>query len=452
MANGLSLWQKSWQLLDRGLFGAPSQGDGLLARALRILRYPYAILRDLLGGELTLRATGLVYATLLALIPLIALCFALLKAVDAHRDLEPFLLEFFRPVGEAGPVITHRIMIFAENVSGGLVGILGFTVLLWTLVGAVKKIEDSLNYVWQVRRARSIARRVLEYVALLVIGPLVIAAVIAFSKLAFDRVSSYAINDFTFGTQLVNFAIGTAPYVLVTALFTAIYMVIPNTRVRFLPALVGAFAAGVFWAGIGKAFTAMVLYTSRLTLVYAGFAVVIAVFVWTYLGWLILLAGAQLAFYLQNPQNLRLGHSPMRLTGTDRERLALEIMARVAAGHHAGHAAASIDQLARQLALPASIVTDMTEKLESDGLLAISDECHLFPGREIASIPVAQILASARSYGWGEPLHPRSSLPGVMEVQKAVEQAWHAAVAQRTLADLVGAGDRSAAPANWPPV
>ena len=182
MANGLSLWQKFWQLLDRGLFGSPSEGDGLVARTLRVLRYPYAILRDLLSGELTLRATGLVYATLLALIPLIALSFALLKAVDAHRDLEPFLLEFFRPVGEAGPVITHRIMVFAENVSGGLVGILGFTVLLWTLVGAVKKIEDSLNYVWQVRRARSIARRVLEYVALLVIGPLVIAAVIAFSK------------------------------------------------------------------------------------------------------------------------------------------------------------------------------------------------------------------------------------------------------------------------------
>src|SRR6188768_1895816 len=449
MADGLSLWQKSWQLLDRGLFGAPSQGDGLLARALRILRYPYAILRDLLGGELTLRATGLVYATLMALIPLIALSFALLKAVDAHRDLEPFLLEFFRPVGEAGPVITHRIMVFAENVSGGLVGILGFTVLLWTLVGAVKKIEDSLNYVWQVRRARSIARRMLEFVALLIIGPLVIAAVITFSKLAFDRVSSYAIHDFTFGTQLVNFAIGLAPYVLVTALFTSIYMVMPNTRVRFWPAVIGAFAAGVFWAAIGKAFTAMVLYTTRLTLVYAGFAVVVAVFVWTYLGWLILLAGAQLAFYLQNPQNLRLGHSPMRLSGTDRERLALEIMARVAAGHRDGHAPSSIDQLARQLALPGSIVTDMTEKLESDGLLAISDECHLFPGREISSIPLTQIIASARSYGWGEPLHPRASLPAVIEVQRAVEQAWHSAVESRTLADLVAGTAQQAARPDW---
>lgn len=437
----LSLWQRFWQMLDQALFGPVSLGPGLLARLMRILRYPYAILRDLIGGELTLRATGLVYATLLALIPLVAFSFALLKAVDAHGELEPFLREFFRPVGESGSAITHRLMVFAENVSGGLVGILGFTLLLWTLVGTFKKIEDSLNYVWQVRRARSIPRRVLEYIALLVVGPLVIAAVIASSKLAFDRVSSYAIQDFTFGAQLVNFTISLAPYVLVTALFTAIYMVMPNTRVRFGPAVVGALSAGIFWAFIGKLFTAMVLYTSRLTLVYAGFAVIIALFVWTYLGWLILLAGAQLAFYLQNPQNLRLGHSPMRLSGTDRERLALEIMARVGAGHHAGDPPASVDQLARQLALPGSVVTDMTEKLESDGLLAISDDSHLFPGREISSIPLTQIIDSARSFGWGQPMHAAVPLPAIAEVQETMEQAWHSACAHRTLADLVASVD-----------
>ena len=98
-------------MLDRALFGPHTLGDDLFARALRVLRFPYAILRDLLGGELTLRATGLVYATLLALIPLIALSFAVLKAIGAHRELEPFLLEFFRPVGDAGVQITHRLQL-----------------------------------------------------------------------------------------------------------------------------------------------------------------------------------------------------------------------------------------------------------------------------------------------------------------------------------------------------
>ncbi len=67
---------------------------------MRLLRYPYALLRDLLNGELTLRATGLVYTTFLALIPAVALTFAVLKAFGAHRELEPLILEFFRPIGD----------------------------------------------------------------------------------------------------------------------------------------------------------------------------------------------------------------------------------------------------------------------------------------------------------------------------------------------------------------
>lgn len=423
-------------MLDRALFGPHTLGHNLLARALRVLRYPYAIIRDLLGGELTLRATGLVYATLLALIPLIALSFAVLKAVGAHRELEPFLLEFFRPVGDAGVQITHRLMLFAENVSGSLVGIVGFALLLWTLLGTVKRLEDALNFVWRVQNARSIARRVVEYAALLIVGPIAIAIVIGFSKLAFDS-ASHAAQGIGVGEGAVKSLIVLAPYALVTGLFTVVYFVVPNTRVRLLPALGGALAAGISWAAIGKAFTALVLSTSRLTLVYAGFAVVVAVFVWTYLGWLILLAGAQLSFYLQNPQNLRLGHQILRLSGHEQERLALDIMARVAQRHHAGEAPGTIDSVSRWLGLPGSTIGDMAEYLEHTGLLAIADDGRLFPARDIASIPVRQILESVRSRSSGHHPHPRSSIPGVQQLQEKLEGAWRAAVGERTLLDLI---------------
>jgi membrane protein len=431
------MWQKFWNLLDRALFGPHTLGAGLLARGLRVLRYPYAIIRDLIGGELTLRATGLVYATLLALIPLIALSFAVLKAFDAHRELEPLLLEFFRPVGDAGPQITQRLMQLAENVSGGLVGVIGLALLLWTLVGTVKKIEDSMNFVWRVQRARSIPRRVMEFVALVTLGPLVIAAVIAFSKLAFDSVAGHAPQQFTLGAQFARTAIRLAPYAIVTGLFTAMYVLMPNTRVRWWPALTGALTAGFFWAAIGKAFTAMVLYTSRLTLVYAGFAVVVAVFVWTYLGWLILLAGAQLAFYLQNPNYLRLGHATLRLSGKEQERLALDVMARVAQGHRCGEPPWTVDRLGRDLALPGIAVADVTEHLEGAGLLAQAEDGRLFPAREITSITLTEIIDCARAHSAGHEPHPRLSAPGVQRLQETMETAWRAACGQRTLADLI---------------
>jgi len=430
------MWQKFWKLLDHALFGTHTEGNAPLPRLLRVLRYPYAIVRDLIDSELTLRATSLVYITLLALIPLIALAFALLKAFGAQSELEPFLMEFFRPVGDGGPELVRRLMLFAAGVNISLVGVFGLALLLWTLVGTVNRVEDSLNYVWRVQRARSIPRRVIEFVALVTLGPLVVFAVIGFSKVAIDSV------DFSEGAQFAQMAIRFAPYAIVTGLFTVVYIMMPNTRVRFWPALCGGFVAGLAWVALGKGFTGLVIHSSRLTLVYAGFAAVIAVFVWTYVGWLILLTGAQFAFYLQHPNYLRLGHAVLRLSNYEQERLALDIMARVAQGHRAGDAPWTVEQLARLLALPGIAIADMAEHLEKAGLLAQADDSKLFPGREISGITVAEIVTTARTRSSGHEPHPRLSAPGVQRLQTEMERAWRAACGERTLADLIEPGEK----------
>jgi membrane protein len=431
------MWQRIWQLLDHGLFGPHSEGKEPMARLLRGLRYPYAILRDLIGGELTLRATGLVYTSLLALIPAIALSFAVLKAFGAHRELAPFLLEFFRPLGDAGPVMVERLMMFAERVSGGLVGAIGLLLLLWTLVGTVKKVEDSMNFVWRVDRARSILRRVVEFAVLVTLGPLVVVTVIGLSKLALDRVAVVTIEDFTLGQQVAQLLLRLAPFAIVTGLFTAMYVLMPNTRVRMGPAFIGGLAAGITWTSLGKIFTAMVLYTSRLELVYAGFAIVIAAFLWTYLGWLVLLAGAQLSFYLQNPHYLRLGHSLLRLSNDEQERLALDVMARIAMAHRAGDAPWTIERMSRALGLPGIALANMAAHLEKAGLIAQADDGKLFPGREISNITLADVVLCARRHHTGIELPHHVSVPGVLELQQQMERAWRDACGTRTLADLI---------------
>jgi membrane protein len=431
------MWQRFWQLLDHALFGPHTQGPEPLARLLRGLRYPYAILRDLLGGELTLRATGLVYTTLLALIPAIALSFAVLKAFGAHREMAPFLMEFFRPLGESAPLVVARLMGFAERVSGGLVGVLGLVLLLWTLIGTVKKVEDSMNFVWRVDRARSILRRAVEFAILVTLGPLVVATVIGLSKLALDSVAVVTFEDYSLGEQVARWLLSLAPFAIVTGLFTAMYVLMPNTRVRVGPALVGGLAAGITWTALGKMFTAMVIYTSRLELVYAGFAIVVATFLWTYLGWLVLLAGAQLAFYLQNPDYLRLGHAPLRLSNDEQERLALDIMARIAMAHRAGDPPWSIERMSRALALPGIAVANMTAHLEKSGMIAQADDGKLFPGREISNIMLADVVLCARRRHFGIEMPQHLSAPGVIDLQQQMERAWRDACGTRTLADLI---------------
>src|SRR6516165_2676336 len=118
--------QRIWAFLDWCLFGPASTRVGAAGALLRLLRYPYAVVRDLARGEINLRAMGLVYTTLLSLIPLLAFSFAVLKVFGGHRDLQPIVYEFFRPVGDAAAAeLTNLIMGFASHVSGGVVGSVG---------------------------------------------------------------------------------------------------------------------------------------------------------------------------------------------------------------------------------------------------------------------------------------------------------------------------------------
>ena len=118
-----ALWRAFSTLPDRVLFGPASQGGSVAAILLRQGRYPYALLRDLAGGKLNLHAMGLVYASVLSVIPLVALSFGILKFFDAQEVLRPLLQEFFAPMGSAADPFTDRVMDFARKVSGRLVGV-----------------------------------------------------------------------------------------------------------------------------------------------------------------------------------------------------------------------------------------------------------------------------------------------------------------------------------------
>src|SRR5580698_5747015 len=288
------MWVRIWAFLDWCFFGQASARPGLLGTTLRVLRYPYAVLRDLSRGQINLRAMSLVYTTLLSVIPLLAFTFAVLKIFGARRDLEPIVFEFFRPLGTvAAQELTTRVLQFAGRVSSGVVGSVGLALLAWTLIGTIKKVEDSFNFLWHVEQPRSFARRVTEYSALLVAGPVVL---VGFIGLTHQALSSAPLQEvmrlhLPLLQQARAAGIRLAPYVMVSAFFTALYMLVPNTRVQWRAALIG----GVLWAAVGKIFTAFVVYSTRLTIVYAGFAFIVAGLVWTYFGWLILLAGAQLS-------------------------------------------------------------------------------------------------------------------------------------------------------------
>jgi len=421
------MWVRAWNIFDRLFFGPRSNGPGFLAACVRVLRYPYAVIRDLLGGEINLRAMGLVYTTLLSLIPLLAISFAILAAFGVSRDLQPIVFEFFRPMGNPGAAeITSRVMHFVGRVSNRIVGTVGLAVLLWTLIGTIKKVEDSFNFVWRV-----------EYVSLLIIGPILMVGFLALSHAALGSIPMHDVVSLAPLQRLRGVAINVAPYVMVTAFFIVLYMFIPNTRVQLRPALIGALTAGVFWAAVGKVFTNLVVLSTRLTIVYAGFAFIVAALLWTYFGWLILLAGAQLSFYIQNPSYLRLGLRELRLSNVEIEHLALKVMYCIGRARLLAEANWNVPRLAAEFGLPGIAVTRIACALEAAGLIRLSpdDECSL--AREPDAIGVHEILMVARNQKSGDFIARDTRVAAVDALSARLDEAWRAACADETLENLV---------------
>src|SRR5579885_1496407 len=246
------MWARFWSFLGGCFIVTTSKGAGWRARLLRGMRYPYAVLRDLSRGDINLRAMGLVYTTLLSLIPLAAFSFAILKILGGRRDLQTVVYQLFSALGPAGASeVTSRVMEFANSVSGGVVGSVGFALLAWTLVGTIKKVEDSFNFVWRVQQARSFARRVSEYMTLIVVGPVILVVFIGMSRRALESAPIRVLGQLPLLDMLAAAGVKVAPYIMVSAFFTALYLFVPNTRVRWRPALIGALVAGVAWAAVG---------------------------------------------------------------------------------------------------------------------------------------------------------------------------------------------------------
>jgi len=308
---------KNW--IDALVWGDVLQKYGLPGRiVLSVLRNAYAVLRDIISGQLTLRAMSLVYTTLLSVVPLIAVSFSVLKGFGIHKDLEQYLYGVLEPLGDKGVEITDQVMALVNNVNGGVLGGIGLAFFIYTAISMVQKIEESFNYVWYVNKARSFSRRLTDYLLVLLIVPL--AIVVALGAIA-SLGNEVAFQWLTSNTFLGPFFAATTkltPYFVVIVVFTALYKFMPNTRVDFRSALVGGLSGGILWATLGMIFAAFIANSARNQTIYASFAIAITTLIWLYLNWLILLIGAQIAFYFQNPAYLRIGRREPRLSNSMR--------------------------------------------------------------------------------------------------------------------------------------
>ena len=235
----VTLWQETAE-----------QSSALVRAVMNTLKVSYIVIRELAKGELNLRAMSLVFTTLLSLVPLIAVAFSVLKAFGVHNQIEPFLLGVLEPLGPKGPEITANIIGFVQNVKVGVLGSLGVAMLFYTIISLIQKIEYAFNFVWRVKRARTLARRFTDYLSVVMIGPILVVAAMGVAATVLNHnvvLTLQAIEPF--GTLILT-ATKLLPYLMIITAFTFLYKFIPNTNVKFGPALMGATVAGVLWIGV----------------------------------------------------------------------------------------------------------------------------------------------------------------------------------------------------------
>src|ERR1700676_1544461 len=163
------------QRLEVGLFQKSRSMGPPWGPVLRFLRYPAAIMRDWLTGEINIWAMSLAYTTLLSLVPLLVFSFSILKGLGARGDLKLILREFFRPMGGAATQLTESVMQFVVNMRGELLGSIGLGFLVYTVITTIQKVETSFNFVWRVDRPRSFGRRFAEYLSVMILAPILLA-------------------------------------------------------------------------------------------------------------------------------------------------------------------------------------------------------------------------------------------------------------------------------------
>jgi membrane protein len=413
---------------------------------LGLLRFVYALIRDVATTALTLRAMGLVYVTILSIVPALALLFSVLKGLGYHRSkIEPILLNVFEPLGEKGVDITSELIGFVDNVQGGLLGGVGLLLLIYTTISLIGKIEESINYIWRADGTRNLLQRFGEYLSIILIGlPLMLTATALIAAVGSNALVDRMLSIEFLGATAVLIGKLT-PYLIISLFFAMLYWFMPNTRVKFRYALVGGLIGGMLWATCGVLFATFVVNSARNVTIYGSFAIVVVALMWLYISWLILLVGAQASFYAQNPEYLRIGYRQLIIGNQVREQAALSLMLLAAEAFRSGNKASNTNDAATLLHIPGLLLTPVKQRLVAAGLLEIGSRSQLLPARDPSSISLMDVVTAMRTTHDSDVYTGGEWPDSVKSVAKEVNAKVSEILAHRSLYDLL---DETTSPAS----
>ncbi len=245
---------------------------------------------------------------------------------------------------------------------------------LYTVVSLLEKVEEAFNHMWRVKRPRSMLMQFRDYLSMVLVGPMLIfSALGVWGALGNTPLMQSLAEVEVLGTAL-HVLVQVSPTAWIVLAFTFIYLFMPNTRVKPLAALGGAVFAGVMWQVAGWVFAAFVVSSGQQTAIYSIFASLFLFMLWLYVGWIIVLMGARLGYYLQHPDAVYLPQQPTETSVQTRELLAAAVLREVGRRFLNKQTPPTRDELNRDIPVSSLLLEDSLEDLLSYGILSRDDE------------------------------------------------------------------------------
>ena len=410
--------------------------QGMRLNGARCLQVTLLATRNFLNDHCMLRASALAFTSILSLVPFLALTFSVLKGFGVQHRVEPLVMA---QLSGGSQEVASKIIDYIDNTSMGSLGAFGLLALIAAVITLLGNIEEALNAIWGVDETRSLQRKFSDYLSVVIVAPILIFTAISITSFLESQSIMKWLVENSYAGDLLLATLHLVPYMITWIALTFLYIFIPNTSVRILPALLGGVLAGTCWQVAQWGYIYFQVGVANYNVIYGTVAVLPIFMVWIYTSWLIVLFGAEIVHAVQNITVFRRELRTPEINFRLRELLCLAVLQDVVTAFVSGAPCWTAQRLEDELDLPARVLRELLDELVISGLLVtVAGEPATYqPARAPDQVLMTDVLSILRDFGgtW----QPERLTRGEEQLQKIiaeVDAAAKNALSGMTLRDL----------------
>lgn len=387
----------------------------------KVLKTINLSVRSFLSADIQSQACAMTYRTVLAIVPALAMLFALGRGFGLQTLIEKELYSIFHAQREAISRMLAFVDSYLNQASEGIFVGIGILFLLWTLISLVSSVEDSFNAVWGVKEGRSMWRKITDYTAMLLILPILMICAGGLNMLLSSTIDS--IFHFKFLTPLVTVFLEAGSWVFTWLFFTAVYMLIPNVKVKFANAFIAGVLAGTGFLALQWIFVTGQMYVAKYNAIYGSVSFIPLMLIWLQLVWVITLSGAVLCYASQNIFEFDFKEDVERISLRYREKVIMAVAVVIVRRFADSQPPITVRDIIVEYHLPSRLVNSAIDALVASGIVSrvvINGQKEVYgyqPAIEVSKITVSEVRDRLEASGRHDFIPQFDTMfPGVVQI------------------------------------